>query len=939
MAKNTMPRNIPLEAVCDLGATQKVTDYEGFRGINSFNMNGRLCAWYRKKGDGIALSDTVTAKDGGDEFIISDNGEEVMRVSKKKYVEEEVSELPSLTSFHNPYPETAYLWTEYPGISYSNMKDDGFIFGFEYNGLPATLVTAKEQSGGYKCFFFQGGKCLGSWKAPDRINVIAKVSDSEHPRSMTDFGFPDFPLGLVWTSWQESAFEVFNATDSPGVPPGGQCGTFFLKKSDSFLSLEGIVPDSRDLSHQGWNTTSGSTTPGGPGGVVLPGKLPIIDAGLGEVGSNSTSTSTEESPLMFAVGWNKVIIKDSHWHYLVTISGLSTLDYNLCNGKSFKEEGTYTCTFTSAECELYTIKWETPARTAIDYGQFEDLSNSFSKDGVHRIQSLRTLLPENFSKKFGTFAINYVKNTEYSIGHAYKKIIQLDENELLGYTDDSVYYKNGGKIYRLHVVETDELDYSILDGNIIIFNTTDYKNAYDMAFGNVFCSSDDWNNRAQWKLKTYSENWRMLNSRLNQNWQTQRKIVGTSDQLSSVSQRIAVRTEGSTTVNDPSNMEIFYIDDSYTCPEGVEYDVFFESAITSSVGSLVKQGTLSTRGFTVAKDEGMIFSEPGTDENQLNLPILGSSFETYNGTTIIKVGDFSYTALKQTMLGNIVVPVYQFLEKGYSATDYAMFAINGTLYSYYPKTNQVTDSDGLFVCDTSTLVYLGYSTRAAYFYCKMDRGIYMFTGANEMQRCFAVEARTLVLAPFKAGSTNERGDTLNLPSLDLLVVNLGDGFAVLFGSQLCVVDSEERIGAGKMRLDKSRGVVQAGGYEWSLIKRDGYESVPIEFETQFYGDASGESNMVNDAVYFELTNYNGKSEGKITVQTVALVNGNVKEGAKKTISVGKSDFNKAGVARVRYQPDIQECRGFKLKVVSDFEIASMKIGCEAGALAQPKVRM
>lgn len=936
MAKNTMPRNIPLEAVCDLGATQKVTDYEGFRGINSFNMNGRLCAWYRKKGDGITLSDTVTAKKYKGGYDIFDNGKKVMSVSDWKYVEEEVSELPSLSLFQNPYPEAAYFWTEYPGISYSNMKDDGFIFGFEYNGLPATLVTAKEQSGGYKCFFIQNRKCLGSWTAPDRINVIAKVSDSEHLRSMTDYGFPDFPLGLVWTSWQESAFERFNGTNSPGVPPVGQCGTFFLKKDNPFLSLGKIIPDNRDLSHQGWNTTSGSTT---PGGYVLPGGLSPIDVGIGIIGEESGSTTTTEAPLMFAVGWNKVIIKDSDWHYLVTISGMKSLDYMPCNGRSFKEEGTYTCTFTSAECELYTIKWETPARTAIDYSYHEDLSNSFSKDSVHRIESCSTLFPENYSKKFGEFAVNYVKNQEYSIGHAYKKIIQLDEHELLGYTGDSVYYKNGGKIYRLHVVETDELDYSILDGNIIIFNTTDYKNAYDMTFGNVFCSSDDWNNRAQWKLKAYSENWRMLNSRLNQNWQTQRKIVGTSDQLNSVPQRIAVRTEGETTVSAPSNMEVFYIDDSYTCPEGVEYDVFFESAITSSVGSLVKQGTLSTKGFTVAKDEGMIFSEPGTDENQLNLPILGRSFETYNGTTIIKVGDFSYTALKQTMLGNLVVPVYQFLEKGYSATDYAMFAINGTLYSYYPKTNQITDSDGLFVCDTSTLVYLGYSTRAAYFYCKMDRGIYMFTGANEMQRCFAVETRTLVLAPFKDGSTSERGDTLNLPSLDLLAVNLGDGFAVLFGSQLCVVDSEERIGAGKMRLDKSRGTVQAGGYDWSLIHRDGYESVPIEFETQFYGDASGESNMVNDAVYFELTNYNGKSEGKITVQTVALVNGTVKEGAKKTISVGKSDFNKAGIARVRYQPDIQECRGFKLKVVSDFEIASMKIGCEAGALAQPKVRM
>ena len=172
-----------------------------------------------------------------------------------------------------------------------------------------------------------------------------------------------------------------------------------------------------------------------------------------------------------------------------------------------------------------------------------------------------------------------------------------------------------------------------------------------------------------------------------------------------------------------------------------------------------------------------------------------------------------------------------------------------------------------------------------------------------------------------------------------MVVNFKTGFGVLYDSQFCLVPTDKEIPSGTMTVDKNNAAVNVNGTNYSLISQDGYESVPIEFETQFYGDASGESNMVNDAVYFELTNYNGKSEGKITVQTVALVNGTVKEGAKKTISVGKSDFNKAGVARVRYQPDIQECRGFKLKVVSDFEIASMKIGCEAGALAQPKVRM
>ena len=906
MAKNTMPRNIPLEAVCDLSATQRVTDYEGFRGINSFNMNGRLCTWYRKKSDSVALSDTVTAKDNGDKFIIFDNGKEVMQVSKKKYVEEYVGYYPSSAEYVTTTWARIgqdYEWTEWDGVTYHGMWQEGFIFKCEYNGKDAVLVTVKHDKSHYQCFFFQDGVRLGSWESRCRINVISKVNYKDGTALNRNY-FPEAPLGIIWTSWPE------NFLETPESVAFRADETHVLKIN----SLGQVVPDKDDLT---------SPFRGGADG---------------------------DAARAVAIGWNKLLVNtdnNGYWTYHVVYGSCHEPgQHGLCARVNGKKETSvdsgYTVTYSSAECETYKISFQS-ANITYPYTDDPSCPNAFSKDNFHRIESLKTIHYENYSLRIGEFAMNYVKNERYSIGHDYKKIIQIDEHSDFRYTDDSVYYKNGGKVYRLHVVETDELDYSILDGNIIIFNTTDYKNAYDMAFGNVFCSSDDWNNRAQWCVKTYSDNWRQLNSRLNQNWQTQKKVVGTSDQLDNVTQRLAFKTEGETTVSDPSNMDIFYIDDSYTCPEGVEYDVFFESALTGSIesagGSLVKQGTISTKGFTVSKDEGMTYSQPGRDQNQMNIPVLGCSFETYSGTTLFKIGDFTHQSLKQSMLGNLTVPVYIFGEVGYSATDYAMFAINGTLYSYYPKTNQITDSDGLFVCDTSTLVYLGYSTKAAYFYCKMDRGVYTFTGANEMQRVFNVETRTPLLAPFKGGSSNERGDTLNLPSLDFVAVNLGDGFAVLFGSQLCVVDTEETIAAGGMRMDKSRGVMQAGGYDWSLIKRDGWDFVPIEFETQFYGDASGESNMVNDAVYFELTNYNGKSEGKITVQTVALVNGTVKEGAKKTISVGKSDFNKAGIARVRYQPDIQECRGFKLKVVSDFEIASMKIGCETGALAQPKVRM
>lgn len=923
MAKNTMPRNIPLEAVCDLTNQQGVANYEGFKAKNSFFMNGRLCPWWRRKADDGYLTGGLSYRANDDSFSIMKDGKEVMEISRTRYSVEKCESLPSLSPCTNPYPDSDdYSWSEFrDGISLMTSKDfeGSFVFGCTMDGKDAYLITSPNGSSYVSRLFVwnDSWSCfqrIGKWDSASRYVFFCHVYKTVPPYHII-YNKKDYYFGTEL----EPGYYITEYSRNPGgvsTSDGELCSiakTYKLKQSVNFLDI--------------FNTYTPDT---------------------------SKDFASDEDDAIFVIGENGIgrsfyikqlgihnVGKEYYGLELSNPMGINPMGGNSCIFFE-KTDTEVTSTYTSVKSENFN-RYKFPESGDISDGTWvSDIMRTNS------VQSLRTLHPENYSKKFGEFAINYVKNQEYSIGHGYKKILQLDEEEILGYTEDSIYYEKDGVNYRLFMERCDRPQFTVLDDDCVVFNTTTYNNAYHLIFDTVFCSSDDWNNRAQWYVTEYSENWRMLNSRLNQNWQTRKKILPVSTQFSSITQRLATRTE---TVNgeeqlfsDPTKMNVFYIDDSYTCPEGVEYDVFFESAITSSVeekgGALEKQGTLSASGFTVAKDSTMIFSEPGTDENQENIPVLGFSFTSFNGSVLVKVGDFAYMCLKQPMLGNTFVPLYQMSETGYSATTYIQFAINGQLFSYYPKTSQIIDSNDQFVCDTSTFVYLGYSSRCAYFYCLMDKSVYTFTGDNTMNRLYPIERLTLQLASVsELDKETKVGDTLNIPSLDFVVVNFKTGFGVLYDSQFCLVPTDKEIPSGTMTVDKNNAAVNVNGTNYSLISQDGYESVPIEFETQFYGDASGESNMVNDAVYFELTNYNGKSEGKITVQTVALVNGTVKEGAKKTISVGKSDFNKAGVARVRYQPDIQECRGFKLKVVSDFEIASMKIGCEAGALAQPKVRM
>lgn len=975
MAKNTMTRNIPLEAVCDLTNQQGVANYEGFKAKNSFFMNGRLCPWWRRKADDGYLTGGLSYRTNDDSFSIMKDGKEVMEISRTRYSVEKCESLPSLSPCTNPYPDSDdYVWMDFYSATYEELKDS-FIFGCEYENKDAFLITSPKGSSYQSSLFVytEGAwKCVGYWTSGGKYVFMGHIR--EEISATTTFWYYKNQVDQKNKKLSKETVEGipitagYYVTEFLSFPAKGKIypTDYDLESANSFFQnnahtyklttknfttppFSRVVPDTSFdyATGEKKSSSSGSSLPG----IIVP-TLPAPGSISFEDSQGSTSGSDNDFFVIMSYEGDiiRFVINEYDNKFSLFIpKGITAPVYYLNSGRSdgsncylvntnlnvvsFKREILEETTQTRKKSDRYYI-----TRPGKDDAIIQDCARATE------VKSLRTLHPENYSKKFGEFAINYVKNQEYSIGHGYKKILQLDEEEILGYTEDSIYYEKDGVNYRLFMERCDRPQFTVLDDDCVVFNTTTYNNAYHLIFDTVFCSSDDWNNRAQWYVTEYSENWRMLNSRLNQNWQTRKKILSVSTQFSSITQRLATRTE---TVNgeeqrfsDPTKMNVFYIDDSYTCPEGVEYDVFFEDAITSSVGSLVKQGTLSASGFTVAKDEGMIFSEPGTDENQENIPVLGFSFTSFNGSVLVKVGDFAYMCLKQPMLGNTFVPLYQMSETGYSATTYIQFAINGQLFSYYPKTSQIIDSNDQFVCDTSTFVYLGYSSRCAYFYCLMDKSVYTFTGDNTMNRLYPIERLTLQLASVsELDKETKVGDTLNIPSLDFVVVNFKTGFGVLYDSQFCLVSTDKEIPSGTMTVDKNNAAVNVNGTNYSLISQDGYESVPIEFETQFYGDASGESNMVNDAVYFELTNYNGKSEGKITVQTVALVNGAVKEGAKRTISVGKSDFNKAGVARVRYQPDIQECRGFKLKVVSDFEIASMKIGCEAGALAQPKVRM
>ena len=81
------------------------------------------------------------------------------------------------------------------------------------------------------------------------------------------------------------------------------------------------------------------------------------------------------------------------------------------------------------------------------------------------------------------------------------------------------------------------------------------------------------------------------------------------------------------------------------------------------------------------------------------------------------------------------------------------------------------------------------------------------------------------------------------------------------------------------------------------------------------------------------------SHGSVKIKAEGLCNNKIVEAEEKVINLKTEDFNNLAECLIKYQPKLQECKGFKLFIESDFEIASLKIGTSQGAMNQTTKRI
>ena len=243
--------------------------------------------------------------------------------------------------------------------------------------------------------------------------------------------------------------------------------------------------------------------------------------------------------------------------------------------------------------------------------------------------------------------------------------------------------------------------------------------------------------------------------------------------------------------------------------------------------------------------------------------------------------------------------------EGYFIIQGQYFAIvNGVIYRF----TQTGFNASIVQVDNMKL--LGFTPYEAIFWSETNKTIYSFTGDS-------------LLTPFtQADSIETIYSSKYNPNTQSVYILTDDGAYVFSSEQLLRLDYTQY----KETFITKKGVCFKNDNELLFIsynKADGYEVLPIELETEFYGEGNS-IKSINDCVYIRFFSKD-MATGKIEISSSTLTEGTYTTDTK-TIAVSSGMWDKVHKTLfIRYQPRYQSATGFNVKIKSPFAIATLQI--------------
>ena len=483
----------------------------------------------------------------------------------------------------------------------------------------------------------------------------------------------------------------------------------------------------------------------------------------------------------------------------------------------------------------------------------------------------------------------------------------------------SIIYESEGKLKELYCEKNkDNLSNYSISGNYVFFNTVGYYNTLNLETGELFCRSDDWNDRLvpmvtdkdTAKTGMFVSGWNVNAITLNKNAFSSQY----SQQVLSYMAEISYMNYRFFTVLNRQDLELKHNIEIYGSNSPGE-----NAKYISSIGFGSEDQVVTYKDFFL---EGTLYPQ-NTDNNMLyNLPVLFEAKDSYINEMFVTDKKSSYILVKaqnkETLLG-----YYLFTETEVNnifLTQGQFYGVNDKYIYSVGLDNSVVSINGV-VANKQDLMFLGAFPTMALFWSKLDKSLYSFTGDAILQKVK------------EAYRINNIYNVYCDPSRLTMIISTDIGVIIIYQNQTMLLE-EMKEPIEHIYYDSNTYVLD--DTLLSLSEQEDYEPQNIKLHTEYYGVGSGVKS-VNDCVYIRIAK--GKKNGFIKFQSFVL-NDRSTASEEKTVNLPDSVFDPiTNSAYIKYQPKNQAGLGFSVKIETTNPVVSMAIGHKPESIANTALKL
>lgn len=483
----------------------------------------------------------------------------------------------------------------------------------------------------------------------------------------------------------------------------------------------------------------------------------------------------------------------------------------------------------------------------------------------------------------------------------------------------SIIYESEGKLKELYCEKNEDnlVNYSI-SGNYVFFKTVGYYNTLNLETGELFCRSDDWNDRlvpivtdkTTAKTGMFVSGWNVNAITLNKNAFSSQY----SQQVLSYMAEILYSNYRFFKVINRQDLELKHNIEIYGSNSPGE-----NAKYISSIGYGSADQVVTYKDFSL---EGTLYPQ-NTDNNMLyNLPVLFEAKDSYINEMFVTDKKSSYILVKaqnrETLLG-----YYLFTETEVNnifLTQGQFYGVNDEYIYSVGLDNSVVSINGV-VANKQDLMFLGAFPTMALFWSKLDKSLYSFTGDAILQKVK------------EAYRINNIYNVYCDPSRLTMIISTDIGVIIIYQNQTMLLE-EMKEPIEHIYYDSNTYVLD--DTLLSLSEQENYEPQNIKLHTEYYGVGSGVKS-VNDCVYIRIAK--GKKNGFIKFQSFVL-NDRSTASEEKTVDLPDSVFDPiTKSAFIKYQPKNQAGLGFSVKIETTNPVVSMAIGHKPESIANTALKL